>query len=413
VIGPVAPLSLTIRVEMAFGAGPGTASPTWTDISSYCRAVGWQRGRQNELNQMQAGTGSLTLRDPDSHFDPRNTGSPFYPNVRPGTPVRATVTVGFRTYPLFVMFTERQPRTNRVTDVYTERGIDLVDGFAVLANAGISGATFPQQSSDARFNAVLDYVGWPAGARQIGAGVSTIQPLALEDDDGTTAQQHLLQINDSENGLFFCRGDGDTVFVGRHDLIQQAGYTTSKATFRDVFGSAGFMCTNLEPSFDVDNVFNKWVGTRPGGGVPQVAEDLASQAQYFLREKQQTSLVATDAEVLNQMQWKLGIFAQPLDRVESITVMPLRDLQNPDQIDACLAREVGDRITVLETPPGFAVEQADEYVIQHLAGTIEPGSQTRPKMTLTFLLWPAATVSFWILGDSVQSLVGVSTRPGY
>jgi hypothetical protein len=415
VIGPITPVGVHINVAMAFGAGPGTdaSSLTWTDISAYVRSVNWQRGRQNELNQMQAGTGGLILRDPKSHFDPRNSASPFWPNVRPSTPVRATLSVGYLTRPLFVMYTERQPRTERVTNVYTERQIDLVDGFAILANAGVSGNTFPTQSSDARINAVLDAVGWSAGARRISAGVSTLQAVTYADDAGVSAQAHLLQVNDSENGLFFCDGSGDAVFVGRHDLIQQAGYTTSLATFRDAPGSSGYVCTNLQPSFDVDQVFNKWVGTREGGGVPQVAEDMASQAQYFLREKQLTSLVSTDAEVLNQVQWKLGVFSQPLDRVESITVMPLRDLTDTAQMDAALAREVGDRITVLETPPGFTGEQADEYVIQHLAGTLEPGSATRPKLSLTFLLWPAATVSFWIVGDPIQGRAGISTRPGY
>lgn len=405
-------------VEMAFGFGPGDASPTWTDVTDYVRGIpGWDRGRQNELNQMQAGTGHMVVRDFNSDFDPRNPDGAFYPNVRPGTPVRAYITMGFETFPLFRMTTERQPRTLRVTDKYTERQIDMVDGFAILANAGISGFSYPQQSSDARFSDVLDDVGWSASARQLGAGASTLQPVAYPGDADEKAQTHLLAVNDSENGLFFCDGNGDVVLVGRHELIQIAGYTTSKATFRDAGGSSGYVYHDLSPSFDLDNVVNRYIGTRDGGA-PQIAEDFVSQDRYFQREKQQGSLVATDAEVLNQMQWKVGQFAEPLDRVDQIVVQPFREPSNLAAVQAMIDREVGDRITVLETPAGFALEQSDEYTIQHLSGSIpvgtpKSGPHALAAMTLTFLLWPAATVSFWVAGDSVLSRAGVTTKPGY
>lgn len=172
-----------------------------------------------------------------------------------------------------------------------------------------------------------------------------------------------------------------------------------------------FPYVDLVPSFDVDLVINKAVTTRANGGEPQVAEDLDSQEKYFIREKQFTVAVSTDAEALNHAQWKVGQFKDPLDRAESITVMPLIDVTNGEQIDASVPREVGDRITVLETPPGFSSEQSDEYTIQYIEGSFAPGPMTQ--MRLKFMLWPAATVSFWVAGDATMSLAGVSTRPGY
>lgn len=171
-----------------------------------------------------------------------------------------------------------------------------------------------------------------------------------------------------------------------------------------------FPYVDLVPSFDIDLVINKAVGTREGG-TPQVVEDLTSQEQYFIRERQFTSQVTTDAEVYSQMSWKLGQFAQPLDRVESITGMPLVDPDDGDMVDAWLPREVGNRITVLETPPGFATAQSDEYTIQHLEGAFLSGPLQQLK--IKFLLWPASTSSFWIAGDPVLSLAGETTRPGY
>jgi hypothetical protein len=197
----------------------------------------------------------------------------------------------------------------------------------------------------------------------------------------------------------------------------------------------------LVPSYDVDQVMNRAVGTRTGGD-PQMWEDVPSQAENTLRVRQFNSLVTTDGEVLNQMQWKIGQFSQPLNRVESITVMPFVGLSGvisttgagagrpygsglygsgtygggsaDPVIDlaASLGREVGDKITVLETPPGFAAQQSADYIIQNLSGNMAAG-QSPVETTLTFMLWPASTTAFWIAGDANQSLAGISTRPGY
>lgn len=202
--------------------------------------------------------------------------------------------------------------------------------------------------------------------------------------------------------------------------------------------------TDLIPSYDWDLVFNKWTGTRENGS-PQTWEDTASQENYFLRAKQVQSLVSTDGELLNQIQWKTAQFAQPMNRVESITIMPLKDAGTAtsaptsgsvygagvygsgaygggiaalglsddvlQEIDAGFGREIGDRIVVQETPPGFADQESGEYIIQHLAGEVVQGPYTSAR--LTFQLWPASMLSFWIVGDPAQSLAGVSTRVSY
>lgn len=166
---------------------------------------------------------------------------------------------------------------------------------------------------------------------------------------------------------------------------------------------------NLVPSYDLDNVVNRCTATRDGGS-PQTWEDVASQDDYFLRAKQIQTLVSTDAEALNQAQWKISQFSQPLDRIEEITIMPLIDLDNSAQIDAGFGRELGDRISIVETPPGMTVQEED-YVIQHMQGHIDIGPIT--SATLTFQVWPASLLAFWIAGDSERSVAGVSTKPAY
>jgi len=167
--------------------------------------------------------------------------------------------------------------------------------------------------------------------------------------------------------------------------------------------------TDLVPSYDPDQVWNRWIGTRDGGN-PQMWEDTGSQQSYGLRVKQATSLVTTDNEVLNQMQSKTGQFAQPLNRVESLTVMPFSNTADVTVVENKLGRELGDRITILETPPGFASQQSGDYVIQSISGSMSPAVAATK---VTYMLWPASTTAFWVAGDATQSLAGISTRPGY
>jgi hypothetical protein len=150
-------------------------------------------------------------------------------------------------------------------------------------------------------------------------------------------------------------------------------------------GAATFTYTSLVPSYDLDNVFNRWTVTRDNGS-PQTSEDTTSQTKYFLRAKQTQTLVSDDTAALAQAARKIAKFKDPLNRVESVTIMPLQSLTNTAQIDAGFARQLGDRITIKETPPGFAGVQTNDYVIQQISGQVNTGPIT--SATLTFSVWP-------------------------
>jgi hypothetical protein len=62
---------------------PAAGTPTWTDLTDRLLDFTVSRGRQYELDQVQAGEFTATLRDSDEQLNPANTASPFYPNVVP------------------------------------------------------------------------------------------------------------------------------------------------------------------------------------------------------------------------------------------------------------------------------------------------------------------------------------------
>ncbi|MEU8780056.1 LamG-like jellyroll fold domain-containing protein [Streptomyces sp. NPDC048637] len=59
-----------VTVEVAFDGGPFSAAYTWTDISDYVKGFQVRRGRNNELDRIEAGTLSVTLDNSDGRFTP-------------------------------------------------------------------------------------------------------------------------------------------------------------------------------------------------------------------------------------------------------------------------------------------------------------------------------------------------------
>lgn len=72
------------RVEVAFSAGP-FADPdaaTWTDISDDVMSAQGSTGRSPEAGRTSTGTCQVEVWDPTGKYDPANTSSPYYPNVK-------------------------------------------------------------------------------------------------------------------------------------------------------------------------------------------------------------------------------------------------------------------------------------------------------------------------------------------
>ncbi|MGA4950447.1 LamG-like jellyroll fold domain-containing protein [Streptomyces lydicamycinicus] len=59
-----------ITVEVAFDGGPNSDTYTWTDISAWVTGLSVKRGRNSELDRVEAGTLSLALDNSDGRFTP-------------------------------------------------------------------------------------------------------------------------------------------------------------------------------------------------------------------------------------------------------------------------------------------------------------------------------------------------------
>lgn len=110
-----------VFVEAAFGDTPGDPTTAlldsaWTDLSSYAIGPAGQasieitRGRQYELATPESGTITIGMNNQTGAFNPQNTLSPFFPNVRPGVPIRVSAQFSGRRYPLAYGWVERWPQ---------------------------------------------------------------------------------------------------------------------------------------------------------------------------------------------------------------------------------------------------------------------------------------------------------------
>jgi len=136
-----APLSgmPAVGVFVAWTGTPYEVNPTggWTEISQYVRQVTIRRGRQDDLQQFPPGTAQLVLDNRDRLFDPFNTASPNFANLKPRKAVKIVANWNGTEYPLYRGYVAGWPVE------YTEAGLDstvTIDCFDVLGLLG--SATF-------------------------------------------------------------------------------------------------------------------------------------------------------------------------------------------------------------------------------------------------------------------------------
>lgn len=108
-----------------------------------------------------------------------------------------------------------------------------------------------------------------------------------------------------------------------------------------------------------------------------------------------------DDEALGMAQWKLLSYYLPNLRVTSIV---LNGELQPGIWSTLLAREISDKIEVLRRPPGGGF--IDQYArIEAIQDTIALDS-----WLITWQLSLAGEDRYWVLGDSIQSVLGSTTK---
>ena len=325
----------------------GDATAVIVDVSDRVNMVQTTRGRTALSDQFQTGTMTLRIVDQNGDFNPQNPGSPYYELLTPMKKVIITATYSSVTYPIFAGFitsyVNTQPKD--ATEVaYTT--IQAVDAYRLAQNAQISTVTSATAGdlSGTRINQILDQISWPSSARDVDAGLTTMQA-----DPGTTRTSlaALQTVADSEYGAVYVDASGNFVFQDRSVTVSSIGGTPT--LFAD--DGTGIKYANAVWKLDDTLVFNSATVTRTGG-TAQVATNAASIDKYFIHSYFLNNLLMqTDDVALDYAQAYVASRAETSIRCDAVEL----DLYTPDYntgIIAALNLDFFDPITVITTQPG-------------------------------------------------------------
>lgn len=276
--------------------GTGTLAPeagVWTDVSAAAPvlSISTRRGRQRLLEAYSRGTCTVVFDDTTGLLTPHNTASSYYPYVRPEIRMRVSVTHNGTQRWLFHGFVDSIlpvfPRTDGGPRTVV---IQATDAFKVLARFDPPAASSPSgagELSGARINRILDLAGWPAGDRDVDAGLSTMQATTLAQNSLTELQLTA----DSEFGELYVNAEGKVTFRDRHARYEDSVSQTVQATFTDANTAGVLHYQSLDvPEYDAELVKNT-VSIAAVGGEAQTASDATSQARYFDRSWNRHDLI--------------------------------------------------------------------------------------------------------------------------
>lgn len=241
----------------------------------------------------------------------------------------------------------------------------------VLEHYEAGAAPWADDTTGARVARILDLVGWPAGDRSIETGASTLG--AVRDLTGDAALDHLLTVEDTEQGRFFISGAGVATFYDRNHETS----TSAVAEFSDD------EIADLTFDYNDSNITNDMTVSR-AGGLPQRAEDQDSIDAYWrLSDSKSGMLYSTDNEALAMAQWRVQNYAQPTMRPTGLRFQPIRDPSA--MFHRVLDRELGDRIEVTKVLGGADVTV--DAAIEGITHEFRPGPLWETQWNLAPLVY--------------------------
>jgi hypothetical protein len=376
----------------------------WTDVSTYFIAGNTKRGRQHELDTIDAAEGTVVADDTDRALDPTNAAGPHFGQLLPMVRARLKWTYSAVTYTRFSGHVER---FGLVWEMPSEARaeIGLVDGFELLAQADISDQVWGAESAGARINHALDAALWPRSLRNIDTGTATIAASAFDPTSFTSALRHIQDVSDGDLGYFFISGDGLATYHDRYHRGRATLSTVSQATFGDGAGQLPY--EDLTPDYSKDHILNDVSTTASGSVLPQRVQDGTSIARYFRRSTQRNALTSTDADAALQSKLILATHKDPGLRIEAIVLSPsaISGTDGDNLWAQVLGREIGDRVTIVKTPPGGGAAISQDCYIEAMQDTFDGLD-----WVATWQLTPvSAGIQSWILDDAVWSVLDTTT----
>jgi hypothetical protein len=333
-------------LDGTFPLGPGS---DFADVTNSATQINIRRGRRDQGDQFAAGTMTFTINDVDGLFNPFDETGPYYntPDALPGlAPLRAVELIRYDDND-----TPHYLYRGKVVNYdynFALDGIDTVtvycaDNFYLLSQTFMDELNVGVETSGERIETVLDLpeVAYPTGAaRSIDVGTVDLgHDAAYTVPGGTNVLGYLLQINQTaEFGRFFVSRGGVLIFTPR------VGTTLSAPVIDFMDDGTGVPYDGLGITFEADAVTNR-VYIENLGGANATADDLASQAAFFVQTYSITNSLLDDTELAAAATYLLD--GTPEARYNSVETVfgALTDAQR----DTVAVVDISDTVSIQRT----------------------------------------------------------------
>jgi hypothetical protein len=373
----------------------GTATAQFADVSATTQYIGIRHGRDRIFEQYVAGQATIQFLDFNGDWNPENTSSPYYGQIKPLRQIIVTADYSGTEYPLFAGYiTSWDWQWADQSVDYATVTVNADDGFRLLSLANIETVTGAANKDlpGERINQILDQIDWPATLRNIDLGDTELQ-----NDPGTlrTALEAIQTVENSELGVFFINPAGEATFYSRANLAAKAAGTAT--TFKD--DGTGIAYQDIDINLDDTELANVVTFTRHGG-TAQTAFDLNSIDEYFTRTFERSDLVMeTNTQALTAANLVLNYRKQVRLRVDSITL----DCSSPsNRVLPALSLDIGDPIIVNRNMAG-GTDLSLRITVQGHSHDITP-----ERWTTSFTTAHPLSTAF-ILGSSEFGILGTNT----
>lgn len=349
----------TLKTEIAFASAPGAATQTYTDVSAYVRSADTTRGRSDELARVEPGQSTTVVSNRDRRFEPGFSGGAYFPNVKLMRRIRHSLTWAGITYPIYTGFIQTVDQEYPAMNKDAVAVIRAADLFSVLNLHELHDVSYPPALSGARINSVLADAGVLEADRLLDRPFRrpTEAGQSLMADTGTlsgvTALSHILDVAESENGVFFISPEGKAVFQDRHHRILRRRVSDGSVS------AAGLTYSALSGRFDESQLWNA-VRITPLGGLAAVATDATSEADYFKRTYTRGFQIEAANEAADAANYLLGRLRQPAIRFDEVEVVAAQNATVHWPL--VLGTDISRRLTVEHTTPNGGTITSDQFV---------------------------------------------------
>ncbi len=339
------------------------------DVTSFVKELSINRGRQDNLQDFNAGTCSIVLNNNDRRFDPSNLSSPYIDPLTnlSGVVPRRKVQVLYGATALF---------TGRIIDIdikyepspetLSEVTVESADDFLRLASTTLNAQTPSVQLSGARVSSVLDTseVNFPAN-RALSTGITTLGNYPITANTNTL--DYLQRIARTEQGYLYIAGDGNLTFTDR----VEAAFGAPSVTFAD--DGTGVKYSELGVQYGDEFLYNR-IACVNESGVTSIASDSASQTTFGISNFTVSGLLFdSDTASAALATFLVNLFKDPLYRFDKVRVDFAGTAIGVIDQALIVALDLGDNVRVKRTfTTGSPLAVSQDVSIQRIEHAISP-----------------------------------------